>query len=140
MPGTLDGLGFNANVTLLDSEFTTIGGNKFSLPGTSDVIYNTSVYYETERLSVRLNYQFRDDWLSTTENDSMAEYWASQKRLDLSAKYDLPWQMMGADLSVYFNANNLNDAVDVRYSGTIRTPNQVERYGRYYMTGIRANF
>lgn len=140
MPGTLDGLGFNANVTLLDSEFTTIGGNKFSLPGTSDVIYNTSVYYETERLSVRLNYQFRDDWLSTTENDSMAEYWAAQKRLDLSAKYDLPWQMMGADLSVYFNANNLNDAVDVRYSGTIRTPNQVERYGRYYMTGIRANF
>ncbi len=140
MPGTLDGLGFNANVTLLDSEFTTIGGNKFSLPGTSDVIYNTSVYYETERLSVRLNYQFRDDWLSTTENDSMAEYWAAQKRLDLSAKYDLPWQMMGADLSLYFNANNLNDAVDVRYSGTSRTPNQVERYGRYYMTGIRANF
>ncbi|MDP2128815.1 MAG: TonB-dependent receptor [Pseudohongiella sp.] len=136
----LDGLGFNANITLLDSEFTTIGGNRFSLPGTSDVIYNTSVYYETERLSVRLNYQFRDDWLSTTENDSMAEYWAAQKRLDLSAKYDLPWQLMGADLSVYLNANNLNDAVDVRYSGTARTPNQVERYGRYYMTGIRANF
>lgn len=140
MPGTLDGLGFNANVTLLDSEFTTIGGNKFSMPGTSDVIYNTSVYYEAGPLSLRLNYQFRDDWLSTTENDAMAEYWAAQKRLDFSAKVDLPWQMMGADLSLYLNANNLNDAVDVRYSETPRTPNQVERYGRYYMAGIRANF
>lgn len=139
-PGVVDGLGFNANITLLDSEFTTIGGNKFTLPGTSDVIYNTSVYYETGPLSLRLNYQFRDDWLSTTENDAMAEYWAAQKRLDLSAKYDLPWQVAGADLSVYVNANNLNDAVDVRYSGTDRTPNQVERYGRYYMAGIRANF
>lgn len=140
MNGALDGLGFNANLTLLDSEFKTITGNRFSLPGTSDVIYNTSVYYETERLSIRLNYQFRDDWLSTTENDSMAEYWAAQKRLDLSARYDLPWQLMGADLSLYLNANNLNDAVDVRYAGTARTPNQVERYGRYYMAGLRANF
>lgn len=140
MDGVLNGLGFNANITLLDSEFTTEGGNRFSLPGTSETIYNASVYYETSRLSLRLNYQFRDDWLSTTENDAMAEYWAAQKRLDLSAKYDLPWQMLGADLSVYVNANNLNDAVDVRYSGTARTPNQVERYGRYYMAGIRANF
>lgn len=140
MNGLLNGLGVNANITLLDSEFTTEGGNRFSLPGTSETIYNASVYYETSRLSLRLNYQFRDDWLSTTENDAMAEYWAAQKRLDLSAKYDLPWQMMGADLSVYVNANNLNDAVDVRYAGTARTPNQVERYGRYYMAGIRANF
>lgn len=140
MDGLLNGLGFNANITLLDSEFTTEGGNRFSLPGTSETIYNASVYYETSRVSLRLNYQFRDDWLSTTENDAMAEYWAAQKRLDLSAKYDLPWQMLGADLSVYVNANNLNDAVDVRYSGTARTPNQVERYGRYYMAGIRANF
>ncbi|WP_339857317.1 TonB-dependent receptor [Pseudohongiella acticola] len=140
MNGALNGLGFNANITLLDSEFTTEGGNRFSLPGTSETIYNTSVYYETSRLSLRLNYQFRDDWLSTTENDAMAEYWAAQKRLDLSAKYDLPWQMAGADLSVYLNVNNLNDAVDVRYAGTARTPNQVERYGRYYMAGIRANF
>lgn len=140
MPGVLDGAGFNANITLLDSKFTSLGGNRFTLPGTSDAIYNASIYYETSRLSVRLNYQFRDDWLSTTENDSFAEYWAAQKRLDLSARFDLPWQLMGADLSVYLNANNLNDAVDVRYTQTARTPNQVERYGRYYMAGIRANF
>ncbi|ALO45011.1 TonB-dependent receptor [Pseudohongiella spirulinae] len=140
MPSALDGLGFNANITLLDSKFKTRGNNSFSLPGTSDVIYNTSVYYETERLSLRINYQYRDDWLSTTENDAFAEYWAAQKRLDLNVKYDLPWQVMGADLSVYFNANNLNDAVDVRYVENARTPNQVERYGRHYMTGIRANF
>lgn len=140
LPGTLDGLGLTANVTALDSEFDTLTGNSFSLPGTSDLIYNTSVYYETERLSMRLNYQYRDDWMSTTENDSFAEYWAAQKRLDFNIKYDLPVQSFGADLSVYLNANNLNDAVDVRYVGTSATPNQVERYGRYYMAGIRASF
>ena len=140
MNGALDGFGISTNVTLLESEFETISGNRFSLPGTSDVIYNTSVYYEQASFSIRLNYQFRDDWLSTTENNSMAEYWASQKRLDLSARYDLPWQMLGADLSVYFNANNLNDAVDVRYVGSALTPNQIERYGRSYMAGLRANF
>jgi outer membrane receptor protein involved in Fe transport len=78
--------------------------------------------------------------MSTTENDSFAEYWAAQKRLDFNVKYDLPIQSFGADLSVYLNANNLNDAVDVRYVGTAATPNQVERYGRHYMAGIRASF
>jgi len=31
---------------VLDSSFDTLGGNSFSLPGTSDVIYNASLFYE----------------------------------------------------------------------------------------------
>lgn len=140
LPGSLDGLGLSLNATLLDSEFETLGGNRFSLPGTSDTIYNASLFFERERFSVRLNYQYRDDWLSTTENDSMAEYWAAQKRLDLSASYELPQSLFGADVSLYLNGNNLGDAVDVRYVGDSRTPNQIERYGRSYTAGFRVNF
>lgn len=139
-PGLVDGLGADANLTLLNSRFDTLGGNRFSLPGTSDVIFNTSIFYETDSLSLRLSFQHRDDWLSTTENDSMAEYWAAQERLDLSARYDLPFELWGAALTGYLNVNNLNDAVDVRYVGDERTPNQVERYGRRFIAGIRANF
>ncbi|WP_226663561.1 TonB-dependent receptor [Microbulbifer aggregans] len=136
----LSGFGVNANVTALDSEFETLSGEKFSLPGTSDLIINTSVFYEMESFSIRLNRQYRDDWLSTTENDSMGEYWAGQKRVDLSVSYDLPMSVFGADVSIYANANNLTDERDVRYVGDERTPNQVEGYGRRYLAGFRVNF
>ncbi|WGL16139.1 TonB-dependent receptor [Microbulbifer bruguierae] len=136
----LSGFGVSANLTALDSEFETQSGNKFSLPGTSDLIFNTSVFYEMENFSIRLNHQYRDDWLSTTENDSMAEYWAEQKRMDLQVSYTLPTQIFGADVSLYANANNLTDERDVRYAGDERTPNQIESYGRRYLAGFRVNF
>lgn len=135
-----DGFGFSANLTLLDSEFTTLSGSNFSLPGTSDMIFNSSVYYENDLFSARLNYQYRDDWLSTTENDSMGEYWAAQTRLDLSLSYTLAEPVYGSDVSFYANINNLTDEIDVRYIGTEATPNQIERYGRRYMAGVRINF
>lgn len=136
----LSGFGVSANLTALDSEFETRNGTRFGLPGTSDLIFNTSVFYEMDSFSIRLNHQYRDDWLSTTENDSMAEYWAAQKRMDLQVSYTLPTPVFGADVSVYANANNLTDERDVRYVGDERTPNQVEGYGRRYLAGFRVNF
>ncbi|MCU4675122.1 TonB-dependent receptor [Catenovulum sp. 2E275] len=138
--GWFDGFGFSANATFLDSEFETLTGNKFSLPGTSDSIFNASAFYENDSLSIRLNYQHRDAWLSTTENDSMGEYWDAQKRVDLSASYDLPLHWFDGRVSLYANINNLTDETDVRYVGTLRTPNQAERYGKRYLVGVRVNY
>lgn len=140
LPSPFDGLGVSANVTLIDSEFETNSGVKFSLPGTSDLIYNASLFYEKGGLSARLNYQFRDAWLSTTENDSLAEFWDSQERVDASLRYTLPFELRGSQITLFANGNNLSDAVDVRYDGVPQLPNQVERYGRYWLLGLRADF
>ena len=136
----LDGFGASVNYTMLDSEFTTLTGEKYSLPGTSDNIYNASVFYEAHGLSALLNYQYRDDWFSTTENASEPEYWSGQQRVDFSLSYALPSDIYGTEVSFYFNANNLTDAVDIRYVGSEVTPNQVERYGKRYMAGVRVNY
>lgn len=142
LPAPFDGFGVAGNLTLLDSEFTapTRGQGKFNLPGTSDVIYNASIFYENFGLSVRLNYQYRDDWLSTTENDSLTEFWADEERLDLSIRYTLPIEAQGIGLTLFANANNLTNAVDVRYVNTPRTPNQVEGFGSRYLAGIRIDY
>ncbi|MCK7596240.1 TonB-dependent receptor [Microbulbifer sp. CAU 1566] len=136
----LEGFGVSANLTLLDSEFETLDGTRHSLPGTSENIFNASVFYEMEGFSVRLNHQYRDDWLSTTENVGMNDYWAEQKRVDLSVSYDLPMDVFGAGVTLYANANNLTDEQDVRYTGDESNPNQVESYGRRYLAGFRMNF
>lgn len=138
----LDGFGVSANLTLLDSEFESLAGKTYSLPGTSETIFNTSVFYEMEGFSFRLNHQYRDDWLSTTESSNLdaAEYWDAQKRVDLSVSYELPQDFFGSSVSVYANANNLTDEQDVRYVGDANMPNQVEGYGRRYLAGFRVNF
>ncbi len=133
----LDGLGVSANMTLLDSEFEGLDGVTRDLPGTSDVIYNASLFYENFGLSARINYQYRDEWISPIEDPD--EVWGEQKRVDFSISYDLPIDLQGAQASVYFNANNLTDETDVRYAknGTI---NQSESYGRRYLMGVRLSF
>lgn len=137
LPSPFDGLGFSGNVTFLDSEFTGIDGVKRALPGTSDFIYNASLYYEKYDFSIRLNYQYRDEWVSPIEDPS--EFWGEQKRVDLSASYTLPMDLAGATASVYLNGNNLTDEVDNRFAGN-GTINQSESYGRFWMLGLRVNY
>lgn len=142
LPGPLADFGFSGNVTLLDSEFvaTTLGNRSFSLPGTSDLIYNASVYFEKWGVSARLNYQYRDDWLSTTENDNLSEFWAEESRVDLSVRYVLPLNSFDGVVTLFANANNLADSIDVRYSDSPRTPNQVEGFGRRWLVGVRVDY
>ncbi|OGT73920.1 MAG: hypothetical protein A3H44_08270 [Gammaproteobacteria bacterium RIFCSPLOWO2_02_FULL_57_10] len=137
IPAVPEGLGFSANLTLLDSEFNGIRGENYQLPGTSDMIYNASVYYENFGLSARLNYQYRDEWISPIESPD--EVWGEQQRVDLSISYELPYDFGGAAMSVYLNGNNLTDEVDLRYAGN-GTINQRESYGRSYLLGLRVGF
>lgn len=135
--GPLAGLGVSANLTVLDSEFDGLNGETFGLPGTSDLIYNASLFYERYGLSARINYQYRDEWISPIEDPS--EFWGEQERVDLTIAYILPVDLLGATTSVYFNANNLTDETDVRFAGN-GTINQAESYGAHYLLGLRINF
>lgn len=133
----LDGFGLSFNMTVLDSEFTHRDGTKTNLPGTSDLTYNASLFYEKYGLSIRLNYQYRDEWISPLEDPE--ETWAEQERLDMSIQYTLPVDWEGANITIYANANNLTDETDVRYAGN-GTVNQTESYGSRYLAGIRLSF
>ena len=136
----LPGLGINVNATFIDSEFETNAGTRFSLPGTSDVNYNASIFYENYGISTRLSYSYRDEWFTTVDDVSGGDFWAEQERLDFSIRYTLPWDVSDEEITVYLDMNNLTDENDVRYTDTPRTPNQVEGYGRRYLLGIQINY
>ena len=137
LDGPLGGLGFSANVTIVDSEFETIDGRKLGLPGTSDLIYNASLFYENFGLSARINYQYRDEWISPIEDPE--ELWGEMERVDASISYELPFDFGGARASVYANLNNITDETDVRFAGN-GTVNQSESFGRHYLLGVRINY
>ncbi|MEO0589374.1 MAG: TonB-dependent receptor [Pseudomonadota bacterium] len=142
LPGALDGLGATANLTLLDSQFTApnLGGQEFRLPGTSDVIFNASIFYEKFGFSARVNYQYRDDWLSTTENENLNEFWATTERVDASVRYNVPEFITGLGVTLFADANNITDVRDLRFTETKATPNQFEGFGERYMFGIRFDY
>lgn len=145
LPSPFDGFGASGNLTLLDSEFFApeIGANGITapIPGTSDLIYNASLFYEKYGLSARLSYQWRDAWLSTTESGpNLNQYWDETERLDAKVQYELPYDMGGASTVVFFEANNLTDYQDRRYIETARTIDQIESYGRAYMIGLSVNY
>lgn len=138
--GPLSGFGLELNLAAIDSSFKAPDGNEYSLPGTSDLTYNASLFYEKYNFSIRLNYRYRDFWLDTTEADvGDGNYWDEQERLELSLRYDLE-EVTGFKAIVYADLMNLSDYEDVRYTGNARNPNQIETYGSRYVMGIRASF
>lgn len=142
LPEPFDGLGFSGNVTFVDSSFTapTLDNRSFDLPGTSDTVYNASLYYEKFGVSARINYQYRDAWLSATENDSLTEFWDETERVDASLRYTLPSALYGTNITLALNGNNLTDERDVRFINTPATPNQVEGFGRRWVASVRVDF
>ena len=142
LPSPLDGFGASANLTLLTSEFTapSLGNQQFDLPGTSDTIFNASIFFEKFGISARLNYQYRDDWLSTTENEALNEFWAATTRVDASIRYALPQFDNGLAVTLFADANNITDERDLRFVNSEATPNQFEGFGERWMFGIRVDY
>jgi TonB-dependent receptor len=134
LPSPFDGLGFQGNLALLDGEFKTLDGVTNAFPGTSDTIVNASVFYEKYGWSVRLSYQWRDDWAETISLTGLDnEFRQGYENLDLSVRYQV-----NDRLGLYFDASNLTDETYVVFQGTPKLPTEVEQIGRRFMVGIRA--
>ncbi|QHL91595.1 TonB-dependent receptor [Sphingomonas changnyeongensis] len=137
LPGPLDGLGFQGNVTFLGGTFDTPERRNIGFPGTSDTIVNASLYYEKHGLSVRLSYQWRDDWLETlgigTGGGATGdEFRGAYDNLDLAIRYDI-----SPRLGLFIDMNNLTDARYTAFQGDRSRPTEVEQIGRRYMFGVR---
>jgi TonB-dependent receptor len=140
--GFWSGFGVEANLTAIDSEYTTPGGLEFNLPGQSDLSYNFSVFYEDHGLMARLSYRYRDSFADETETGAVfgfteAIYWDEQSRVDLAVRYDLSPFIGGYNASLFLNVNNLTDEEDAQYAGKKWKTIRVEEYGRYYVAGVR---
>lgn len=142
LPSPLDGFGVTANLTLLGSRFTapSLGNRQFDLPGTSDTVANASIFFEKFGISARVNYQYRSDWLSTTENESLNEFWGATERVDASVRYSIPQFSNGLAVTLFADANNITDERDLRFINSAATPNQYEGFGARYMFGIRVDY
>lgn len=137
LPGWAGGFGLSANVTLNESEATAPDGSTIALPGTSDIVYNVGAYYEKYGLSMRLNYQYRSEWIDAfgPAADGGNFYWAADDELDFSARYAI-----NDNIELYFDGSNLLNEPGRRYVRDSAYTIEWERFGSRYGGGIRFTF
>jgi TonB-dependent receptor len=129
------GFGAIANYTLVDStdEFDVHSlDNGLAVTGLSDSA-NLVAFYEKDDISLRIAYNWRDDFL--LKSGSAPVFTEAYSQIDISANYDI-----NESVSVFLEGINITDEETRRHG---RFSNQIvdfEEYGARYNIGVRAKF
>ena len=113
-----------------------------SLTNQAEEIYNLQLFYEWQRLSVRLSYNYISELQRSPSSAAIdtLEYDAEKENWDMSIQYRL---FPSRDLRFFVEGDNLgNEPSDQRFNGS--DPNlYIRRYetiGARYIAGIRGSF
>lgn len=131
------GFGIQANATIVGGDVNAnrkVINQSFALPGLSDSA-NLTVFYENQKVSTRLAYNWRDEFLSGFDQYGSPVFTEAYQQLDFNAT----WYATDK-LSVFVEGINLTEEVQrsyVRYKEQFLRGNQ---YGARYNIGARYRF
>ncbi len=131
-----NGFGYQANYTFADSTATAANGTVTSLENVSENTYNVSAFFENDRISTRLSYNFRDDYVRAAEGlQGFPEIVDSYGQLDFTAAYSV------TDIfTVFFEAANITDEDEFVFSDQRNLLRYYEERGARYNFGVRGAF
>lgn len=131
------GFGFQANATFVSGDVEVDRDSteaQFALVGMSDSA-NFSAIYDKDDLSVRLSYNWRDEFLAGFDQHSSPVFTEAYAQVDLNVNYQV-----NENLTVFFEGLNITEEtqrVFVRYEEQFLNGSQ---YGARYNIGARYNF
>ena len=138
--GALNGFGINANATFVNGDVSydisrPQSENQFALTGLSDS-YNFIAFYENERFSARILYNYRDEFLANTNwNNNIPRFVEAYDQLD----FNVGWRATENITLTLEGINMLEEPIVFRG----RTEQQVQAYiegDRRLMLGARYVF
>lgn len=136
LPGLLANTGASINYTYLESETDDIDprtDEKLPIRGMSESSINAQVYYEDQRLSVRLLYNLRDDYYDRFDPYSRGtSIWTKgQPSLDAAIRYRFTDKF-----SLELQAVNLLDSPEEEFAGFEQYLNSYDLTGVRYSLGL----
>ena len=143
-PGLLayTGFAFNYTYTTEDTGNYDAEGDEIGRRGLSENSFNLITYYDDNTFSIRLAYNWRDDFvrresvtLGFNRSDVLPEIEKARGQLDLSANYKLT-----DNLKLNFAAVNINDSKAVRYMKHQPLVNYIGSVGTRYNFGVVYRF
>lgn len=139
--GIVEGLGVIANYTYVTSEVEALSGAvaiTTTLPGLSENSFNLTAYYENEKFSGRLSYNWRDEFVQSSnirDRTGLLRTRDTAGFLDLSASYNL-----NDNISLTLEGINLLDTEEYTFVGRPDLFNRFIHTGPQWFFGVRANF
>ncbi|MCG8525348.1 MAG: TonB-dependent receptor, partial [Opitutales bacterium] len=109
-----NGFGFLVNYTYADAEGKLDSGETTDLPGTSEVSYNLTGYFENQWFSVRLAFTHRDEFLAEgTALGTSLDSFEEQEFVDLSATWHVT-----ENVDLTFEGINLTEEETIQNFGS----------------------
>lgn len=137
----LDGLGFIASYTGIDSDIQDPDGNDFQLPGLSDSIQNATLYYENHGVQARVSVRKRDDFRGDVFDigfDTIQVDIRGETIVDAQVGYDFGGSsnryLQG--LFIYLQGLNLTDEPFHSTQGSALMTRDYQSYGKTFLLGI----
>ncbi len=131
------GFGAIASASWTDSSIEDSPGNEITVPGLSEDVYNLTVYYETDRWSVRASGRERSDFLGEVAGFGNGRDFRTvqgETVWDAQASWFFGGKLQG--LTLLAQALNLTDEEFVTFGGgDERQVIDYQRYGRTYLVG-----
>ncbi|WP_312062250.1 TonB-dependent receptor [Brevundimonas sp.] len=144
LPGWMENFGVQANYTFVDSEIeyltsTTPGAPTITqtLTGLSKNAWNATLYYETDKFSIRGSAAYRQGYLTAVPgNDGNSVHGTNETlNFDMQASYNI-----SDKLKVSVEGINLTDEFNDQYVDASNRLNVYSHTGRQFFVGLRYTF
>lgn len=135
-PAAFRNFGIDSNVTYVDSQIDLFDGVKALLPGTSRWTANAALYYEADGLNLRVAAEYvGKDLFTVGSSQTTNNYEDKRLQVDFTSSYEV-----NRNLTVFFNAKNLNNEPLRFFEGRADRPLQREFYLQTFEFGVRTHF
>lgn len=137
LPEAFDGFGVIASYSYIDSStpIKDVAGRVLALPGLSPNNVNFVGYYEKGPISVRLAYNWRDDYLVGLSAAATGIYNSPYTDVSATLRYDF-----SSNISLGLEANNLFDEKQRTYDGEEEALRTNVFFGRIYKASVSLKF
>jgi iron complex outermembrane receptor protein len=137
LPGAFDGFGVIASYSYIDSTtpIKDVAGRTLPLPGLSENNVNLVGYYERGPISVRLAYNWRDDYLIGLSAAATGIYNSPYTDVSATLRYDFT-----PSVSLGLEALNLLDEKQRTYDGVDEALRTNLFFGRIYKASVSLKF
>lgn len=137
LPGPFGGLGFEGNLTYVDSRGQIRPGEFHALPQTSPFTYNAAVFYKRGPVFLKLGATYVSTNLWAVGGDASTDLYSQPRfRLDFGGTYDFTQSVQG-----YLEVKNItNTHLEFTQTKSNAFPVQNEFYDADYRVGVRVRF
>ena len=129
------GIAGNYTYTDATNDNKKVDGSSEAVAGASEHMFNTTFFYETDRVGARLMYNYRSEWSNGPHWTGADLYTKAFGQIDFSASYKLT-----DNVDLTFEGVNLANEKVVRYDADPARLMSIYENGRRFVLGVNAYF